>query len=219
MLSLEGTRASSPTTRRANARWPTWTGETAVVIGTGPSLTQEQIALAAGKRVLVLNDAGLARRWPLSAAWADVLYAADRTWWSHYRPNFAGLRVSGEEEPVKEGLADIQLQLLNGDGPPTWEPGVVLHGGFGGAQALQAAIGWGATRVLLLGFDCRFGRGGATNCFGNKPSEIHKDSPYRSWVEFFDRLRPLIPDGVEVLNCTPGSAITAFPTADMGDFA
>lgn len=193
--------------------WPSWAGRTAVVIATGPSLYREQLDAIRRADVctIAINDAGIADRWPCSAPWADVLYFADIEWARFYRPKFEGLRVgtNGADGPlcVREGLADLAVTMEYG-APKFWSDRAV-HGGHAGYQALQLAIGWGAKRVVLVGYDCK-AAGARTNFFGTKDPAVHKDSPYSKWVEGYRTLAAHIPAGVEVLNATPGSAIDAF---------
>jgi hypothetical protein len=78
---------------------------------------------------------------------------------------------------------------------------------------LQLAISLGASRVILLGYDCK-PKGALTNYFGTKCRALHRDSDYKSWPQFYRDLK--IPEGVEVLNATPGSAIDAYPFVDIG---
>lgn len=197
--------------------WPDWSGRTAACIATGPSLTAKQIQFIrdADIATIAINDAGLECRLPVAAPWADILYAADIAWWQFYRPAFRGLRVCGTSEKgggtaISLGLAD--LTVLCETGAPTYKPGFAAHGGHSGYQALQIAISLGAVRVILIGYDCK-PSGNQTNYFGNKPKEIFKESPYAEWVRGFAGLK--IPQGVEVINCTPGSAISCFRRAQL----
>mgnify|MGYP001617909464 CR=1 FL=1 len=54
-----------------------WRGQTAAILGGGPSLTlgQCETVRVAGCRVIAVNNA-----YEL-APWADILYFADRHWW------------------------------------------------------------------------------------------------------------------------------------------
>lgn len=149
------------------------------------------------------------------APWADVHYFADAQWWRWHkdRPEFgafAGERCS--IEPTGFEIDDPAVHILRNAGPD----GLALDGtglatGYNsGHQALNLAILAGAARVLLLGYDGKPGAGGQMHWFGDHPV---KTPP--SWLPLFCRkLReaaPLIAQaGVEVVNCSPGSAIDAF---------
>ena len=70
-----------------------WSGETVVVIATGPSLTAEDVDYCRGKaRVIAINDAYTL------APWADALYATDAKWWHWHRgvASFTGAKWSME---------------------------------------------------------------------------------------------------------------------------
>lgn len=213
MLSIED---SAPLSRPASSKpnWPTWTLP-AVVIASGPSLTPLQLEQVRQHRknlhVVAVNDVGRKERLPTAAPWADVLYAADTPWWKLYRPDFDGLKVSAEREAV--GIADLNLTIVH-DPIVHWRPGVVQHGGHSGYQALQMAIGLGSPRVLLLGYDCRM-VSGRTNYFGDKDPSIFKPSPYAKWAKGFHQIKP--PPDVEIINCTPGSAIDCFPRKELSE--
>lgn len=193
-----------------------WENETAVIIGGGPSLNQKQIDLAReaheqGKcRVIAINNAYQV------APWADVLYACDCQWWDwHYEETngFQGLRITRsqaakhkypdltwiEGEPHGNGLSKRQDSIANGE--------------LGGYQAINLAVNYGASRILLVGYDCR--------TIGNQ-SHWHGDHPNGQrtfWPERVKHFRNLVPDllkrGVLVVNCTPGSALKCFIVGDL----
>jgi hypothetical protein len=54
--------------------------------------------------------------------------------------------------------------------------------------------------------------------FGQHPTRLRSASPYDSFVSCFSSLvEPLRQRGVEVLNCTPGSALGMFRRAALRD--
>jgi hypothetical protein len=71
--------------------WPDWTGETAIIIGTGPSATECDLAAVEGRaRVFAIKSS-----WRL-APFADALYGLDKGWWVANRgvPQFKGWKFS-----------------------------------------------------------------------------------------------------------------------------
>ena len=76
---------------------------------------------------------------------------------------------------------------------------------------------WGARRVLLLGFDMRV-VGDQRHFFGDHPKPLIQASPYDLFIKAFtviaDDAKRL---GVEIINCTPGSALTQFPILPLDD--
>jgi hypothetical protein len=216
----KGTVAPKAVVRRADG-WPldqfavierAWVGETVVCIGGGPSLTQAQVDACRGFHVIAVNDAYRL------APWADICYFADGQWfeWHKDRPefrDFPGIKVSisGNE---RHKITDDAVLILNNYGGE--EHGVlsqrangIATGQNGGYQAINIAYLAGAARVLLLGYDMR-----GTHWFGEHPRKtVH--SHYATFIGRFARLAKKVPRGFEIINCTPGSALTCFPRMDL----
>jgi hypothetical protein len=222
MLSTATLADTSCQSRIEKPSWPDWTGETVVCMATGPSLTSEQVDVVrnAKVRTIAINDLGLSSRNP-SASWCDIWYAADQTFWlepayeMQARASHA-LKVCAEDAScrTKNLLAVVDLFLQTNDDAKALQfiQGFAVSGGHGGYQCLQLAMSLGASRVLLIGYDCK-PNGEQTNYFGRKPQHLHKASPYKAWVESYQNL--VLREGSTVINCTPGSAIKAYPFADI----
>lgn len=157
------------------------------VIATGLSLTQAQVDAVRPLRVVVVSDA-----YKL-APWAEALVSADKAWWRHHNPEFAGRRFSALPAPR------MDLEIMTG----------IPMGSNSGLWAVHQAAKLGATRILLLGFDL-----GGTHFFGEHPEPLKNTKPERFEVfkEQFNRYRP---KGVEIINCTPGSALKCFPSLPL----
>ena len=189
---------------------PIWRGETAVVIATGPSLTAEQVDRIRGRaRVIAVSDA-----WRL-APWADVLYSCDAKWWHHHRnaQKFAGLKVGLTDCITFPAVRLMRHRLRDGFDA---DPGYLATGANSGYQAVHLAAHFGASRIVLLGFDMRETQ--RSHFFGDHPPGLKRESPYATWIERFRTLAaPLRGRGVEVINCTPGSALDAFPAGELDE--
>jgi len=197
-----------------------WPGSTVVCIGSGPSLTQADVDACREKaRVIVVNDA-----YKL-ALWADLLYACDSKWWKwahtdkKRHPHFAdfhGLKFALEPQQMRWP----QVQTLRNMGPYGLElnPVGVRTGSNSGYQAINLAVHFGAKRILLLGYDMKLS-GSRAHFFG--PTGAHPDNskpPFQACLKAFQTLvAPLAKAGVDVINCTPGSALKAFPMASLRD--
>ena len=216
-LSLPESRLESQ--RRASAKpskWPDWHQQTCVCIASGPSLTAEQLTMvhsyrkygAMTLRAIAINDCGLRRNLPLAAPWADILYAADQRWWRFYKPAFTGLRISGE--PVKD-VETIPLTMLARQEPMPREPGSVVSGDHSGFQALGLALTLGATRIILLGYDCG---GNKRNCHENREPQFKSEPPFDQWTAKYNQVPARWPH-VEIINCSPQSRISAFPKTEI----
>lgn len=181
-----------------------WDSQPCVIMGGGKSLTPEvveAVRLASAYRVIVINEA-----YKL-APWADLLYAADRDWWHVNKgaPEFHGMKVTCEPN----GFADVMELKASATTGLSADPSTVTTGGNSGYQAVGIAVHAGCSRVLLCGFDMKPGHWHSEH----KPP-LRKTNPeqYKTWIERFHTLvKPLSAAGVEVINCSPGSALNAFP--------
>ena len=146
-----------------------------------------------------------------------MLYACDLKWWRwHYKgvaQRSPTLRVTSDPEAPKE-FADLGLRYIAGKHAPGFstDPRVIHFGRNSGYQAINIALLAGAKRVLLLGFDHRHVQG-ASHWFGDHPDKLR--SIYDTWLqETWSTVQPeLLP--AEVINCTPGSALTVFRLSEL----
>lgn len=195
---------------RAERLWP---GATVVCIGAGPSLTREDVDHCRGKaRVIAIN-----KSWDL-APWADCFYSADAKWWKHRdgEPEFHGLKVAVEDEPLPDGVNRMRYDP-NAEPGLQRDPGWLAYGSNSGHQAINLAYHLGASRILLLGYDMQF-TDGRVHWHGNHPSPLANPSPVLldNWLKDFPTLaRDLESEGVEVLNCSRSTALACFARADI----
>lgn len=203
---------------------PCWT-DFCIVAGSGPSLTPEVADLCRGFPVIAVNDAW--RQLPF----ADVLYACDAEWWRHHRgcPEFAGERWSlhGNAMHNDKGAVAEQfgLSLVKGtDGEGfSFDPAVIHYGEMGGFQAVNMAghrLGWKG-RIVLVGFEMTAVEG-HRHFFGEHPkglraTRIGRGGAYERGIACFERAAKTLPTGIEIVNCTPASALRAFRMMDLRD--
>lgn len=178
-----------------------------VILGGGPSLTQEQIDLVRGKaRVIAINNAYL------RAPWADVLYAPDARWWRRHGSRAELHAFQGQRCCLEESQWNGLAHRLRYDRGLVWSDrsdtiGRCEHG-HAGYQALNIAGLAAGAPIILLGYDAN----------DDGPANWHNDHPWprprgvaakirRSFVV----ARPEIEKRVRVINCSPGTAIDAFP--------
>lgn len=198
-----------------------WPDSTIVLIANGPSLTKPQVDsarrawIANEARVLGCNDAYRI------APWVDALYACDRQWWEHHidavrEVHLAMLFCQDEKTCDMYGLWHV---------PSQHQPGISsdrewIHTGAGGAhsgfQLLNLAVHLGAKRILLIGYDCH-AQPERKHWFGNHPGTLNMSPRYDSWATAYRAAVPQLEAlGVEVINCTPDSAIDCFPRSRIG---
>lgn len=176
---------------------PMWAGATCAILASGPSMSAavaETVRTHADVRVIAVNNTFKLARW------ADVLYAADERWWTKYHAEttgFLGLKVCAEQTPFPDVL------LIDQTG----------GGGSGYGALAKIAVPAGCVRVLLCGFDMH---GGHWHAKHEAPLRNAGEGIYRKWMGQFEALAPeLAKRGVEVLNCTPGSALKCFPAVSL----
>ncbi len=212
---------------------PLWGGLTAVIIGGGPSLTPEQIAIVGEMRatseirVIAVNDAYLL------APCADICYAADSHWfkWQEQgveKPGFTAQQVrarwasfAGQKCTIETSGGNVTDPVVHtlrqaGDKGLSLDPQRLVTGRNSGFQSLNLAILAGSKRVILLGMDGKPAEDGKAHWFGDHPRPT-PEGVYPLYRGAMRAARDAIrAAGVTVLNATPGSAIDAFERADLG---
>jgi hypothetical protein len=193
-------------------------GATVACLATGPSLTPEVCdqVRAAGLPTIAINDAHRL------APWADVLYSSDRHWWPFYKgvPAFTGMKFGIGSAPGKANAfaqhPEIAVLRNTGYDGLELEPTGLRNGKNSGYAAINLAVHLGAARMLLLGYNMGY-RGGRAHFFGNHPPGLtQRESTYTAFRARFETLvDPLAEIGVEVLNCTAETSLTAFPVCDL----
>lgn len=142
------------------------------------------------------------------------MYACDADWWEIEQPQFNGLKVSWDEVGVITLQSDSSQHGLSDD------PMRINAGGNSGFQACNLAVLLGAKRIVLLGFDMHSGENGKIHWHGPHPEGMKNPSHHNfsGWIARFTEAAQDFKDmGVEVINCTPGSAIRCFPMAKLED--
>jgi hypothetical protein len=171
-----------------------------------------------GLRTIAVNDAYRL------APWADVLYACDGEWWDHHGGcmGFAGEKWSSHAPGGNDKRRHAErygLHLVAGVDAPGFshDPSRIHYGLNSGYQALNLALLFGAKRIALVGFDMRAVDGRA-HFFGAHGGGLRAPA-FGLFVERFKAAARTVPAGVDVINCTPGSALTCFPTGELLAFA
>lgn len=188
-----------------------WPGETVVLLGSGPSLTTEDVESVRWRaRVVAINSSYKV------APFADCLYACDQRWWGWEKgaPTFAGLKYALEPQSV----AWPGVQVLRNDGPLGLcvDPTSLRTGKNSGFQSINLAVHLGASRIVLLGFDMGLASDGRSHWHPPHPEGF--PSPYPQMREAFNSLiEPLQTLGVHVVNASRQTSLTAFPCVRLED--
>lgn len=204
--------------------------ETIVCIGTGPSLTLEQIekARARGFRLYGCN-----RVFEIVPD-LEALYGCNLGFWETYGPAAANHPCS-KWTSNREAADRYQLNWLEERGAPglSTDPGVIHHGHGSGYSLVNLAYLHGADRIVLLGYDLRYPQSydGAARQPGGKrhyweggeypahlqhwPTVKIERGVHRGLLELYQGVAD---QGlVEIVNATPGSALTCFPVRHIRD--
>lgn len=200
---------------------PRWRNELCIVIATGPSLTIEVAEYIAqhrnGNRCIAINSAYE------RAAHADICYACDAKWWIAYRgaEGFAGERWSSHH-PTGDRKIEVAerygINLVAGyrQNSFSMKPDTIHYGSNSGFQAVNLAILLGAKPIILVGFDMRK-VDGKRHYFGDYKFGLRNGDLYQSWAQIFETAAKSLPPEVQIINATPGSALTCFPMRRLED--
>jgi uncharacterized Rossmann fold enzyme len=186
-----------------------WPGETVAILGGGPSLTPEQASRAKQFRRIATNNAFLLDPEADVLCWGDTYWYLDnhKTIELHKGP----LKVTWRHSPGygKLDVKTLVYQKIEKNGPAITTDPCVIMGSNTGHGAINLAVHLGAKRILLLGFDMHFKN-------GHNWHDLHKRHADQARYDLFilemeraaEDLKRL---GVEVVNCSPDSALTCFP--------
>ena len=210
---------------------PLWRGETVVVLGNGPSLAaslKDARPLLAGCKVLAINDA------LRLAPWADAHYLCDARWttWTErveggktraqLLRDFAGHKFVLECRALWPQFPGIKPLRNYGWNPTGGSAGInpqndgVFTGRNAGYQAIVLTAKMWPQKIILLGFDMKDDRGRTNWC--DYPERGNPEVYPSVFLPAFPHLvKPLAKMGVQIVNCTPDSALRCFPCAPLGE--
>lgn len=192
-----------------------WSGQTCVILASGPSLTDEQVWTAdeSKAKLIAINSTAFRR-----SLFPSVVYAGDFLW---LKVNMPMVRAQMPRAPVwtcdRTAAERYQLNWVKGVNALGLGRGPHMHtNGNSGAQAINLAYLFGCRRILLLGFDMRLGPKGEKHWHPDHPSPLMQGMCFGDWIHKFNHLAvDLKKEGVSVVNCTPGSALTCFPMSTI----
>lgn len=193
--------------------------QTVVCIGTGPSLTLEQIEIARKKGYRLF---GCNRTYEIVPD-LEVLYGCNAAFWDTYNDQI-------KQHPCEKWTTNLpaaQRYGLNWIGERfgfglSEDEKIIHHGHGSGYSLVGIAHKLGATRVLLLGYDLKYAPDydGKTQRIGSNQRHYFGEYPphLQHWpsvqvrngvhVELVDLYRSIHKQGlIEIVNCTPGSAL------------
>lgn len=150
----------------------------------------------------------------------EAMFYGDRHWLrEHGRGllDFGGLKVTIIKDHIGTPGIKVVMRDNKNYGVST-DPAVLRWNHNSGGCAINLAVLLGAGRIILLGFDMRK-IGPRYNYHNEYPRPRKKNhDPYPRFLKTFpDIARDLKQLGIECINATPGSALTAFPIVKLED--
>lgn len=201
---------------------PIFAGMDVVVCAGGPSFSLKQVRtiararLAPGSkvRIIAVNDAV----YPLFGV-ADWLHACDGEWFFEHiqtAHTFPGIKTT-LCETIPEPWVTGYLENSGSAGFDP-DPSRCRTGANSAYQAMHIAIHACAKRIILVGVDMRKSSAGERHWFGDHAGMLPAaEIDYKVFMApYFETLKPALSErGIEVVNCSPGSALESFPMGDL----
>lgn len=203
-----------------------------VIIGTGPSLTEEQLQhVHQAQQKNKCKVFGVNNIYQI-APWIDVFMSCNIEWWEYYwnkDPKLKELRDTANIDMWTWDKKTSQKYELNhvpgewGDSFST-DPSYIHYGHASGFQILNLAYHYGIREFILLGYDMRYGKGYKRNqrvtgegrhYFGEYPKEllhwpmVGKQCEFTGLLGGFSKIDRKELD-IRIINCSPGSALDFF---------
>lgn len=195
---------------------PRWQNEMVIIAATGPSMTRDVADRIRDHRVIAISDA-----YKLLPD-ADVLYSADAAWWRVHKgcPDFKGEKWTthnGLGRSGSEVAENFGLKVANGKPGNTYSSArdLIHFGRSSGFQALNLALHWGASKIILVGYNMQAVKG-KRHFFGDHPRPLYNGNHQHFCRSFNEAVRSL-PKHVEVINATPNSALKCFKKMELND--
>jgi hypothetical protein len=183
-----------------------WEGETVAIFASGPSMTTSIADQCRGHRTIAINNQAVD-----CAPWADIIYGSDLKWWRHYWS--AVSKLPGRKISLEIGQPIPGIEYLRPSGHVFDErAGYLSTGANSGYAALCLAAKFGAKRIMLYGYDMAPRDGRMRR--HDYPANLNSKPRFADWIPRYRLLAPVLERrGVEVVNCTPNSALTCFSFA------
>lgn len=186
-----------------------------VIIGTGPSLTQSQLDTVKPFKKFGCNNA-------IFDCDLDVHLACNYQWWDYYWPQVKDIPchqwTTRPQSAERYGVNYIEERWE--DGISTDKDYICAHHGSG-PQIFNLAYHYGVRTFILIGWDMR--HKGKRHYFGDgeypKPLQHFTKAlgPNGELLGLINEMATIKPEqyGIQVYNCTPGSAMTCFEQKEL----
>ena len=169
-----------------------------ICIASGPSLTVEDCltAKASGHPVIVTNTTF--QLYP----WADLLFAFDAKWWALYHE---------EVEAVFKGRKLSYSRAVRHLGVESTHASEWFHNfGNSGACAIGIAMASGASKIVLIGYDCQ-ATDGKTHWHGDHVAGLSNAISIKRWPAQFQNVATAAKNhGVQIINASRATGLKCF---------
>lgn len=193
-----------------------WRGETAFIVGGGPSLKGMDLSGLKGRRTIAINNAYQIVPEP------DILFFADARWWDWHRDrvptDFAGQIITPSptvDRRVRRLLRDMRFEA---GGPVFSDIPDHVSGHDSGYQALNLCVHLGVARIVLLGFDMGFLGAGRSHWHDGHPVPTKETNYTKAFGPLYPALCAAIQArGIEIVRATPSTMtfLAERPLADL----
>ncbi|MBU2249828.1 MAG: hypothetical protein KKD77_23980 [Gammaproteobacteria bacterium] len=148
--------------------------------------------------------------------WVDAVWFGDSRWYEwhvHDLKRFPGLIAHCAVTLRSKSLMHFDRGKPSGI---ETDPSKISWNSNSGASAINFAYHLGVRRVVLLGYDMKF-IDGKSNWHDDHPNK--SESPYWRFIRaFFKIANDAKMLGLEIINATPGSALTNFPIMSLQEY-
>jgi len=211
-------------------------GKCGVIIGTGPSLTQEQLDYIEEARALdSCRVFGVNNAFQV-APFLDVLMSCNIEWWDYYADDaqFMEFRERFDCDLWtwdKSTSLQFDVNYVQGKWGDSFStnPDFIHYGHSSGFQILNLAYHYGIREFILVGYDMRYlpgydrGRkkpGEGRHFFGEYPEELRHWPQTGQKGEFTGLLKVFKTVdteklGIRIVNCSPESALDFFEVSEL----
>ena len=191
---------------------PIWQGETCYIVGGGPSVKAIDVERLRDARVIAVNEA-----YKLGD-WIPALFFGDCRWymWNKSRLlNWGGLKVTCCRTAINQPGIKRMRKVNHPRGLETRRDSLKWNWSSG-AAAINLAVHFGVSRIVLLGFDMKT-EGKATH-WHDAYTHDPKRNPYKRFLKGFPDIAAALGGlRVECVNACPGSALPDFPIVEPDD--
>jgi len=184
---------------------PMWQGQTAYILGGGSSFDPAQAEKLRGKNVIGCNEA-----FQLGADVVPWCHFLDLAWWMEHKA--AAKDYTGTFTTCATLVEDPAVRVFKtrNKGIEFEQADTLGSNRNTGLSAINLAIHFGATRIILIGFDMGGGEKGGHWYAREKPTNKSSLRMHRkSALEVYEDIEEH--GGIEILNASPDSKLTYWP--------